>query len=86
MDADISVKKLYEKYGSRLTYGDIRHSKQNGRDCYDIYDQNGYLVCEDGENCQLISSGATTVTLKNETDVFFILSKEEMENAIPKAA
>ena len=78
---NLSVKELYDKYGNHLAFGSIEHTYEDGEEYYDLYDENGFLVCVDGQKCEVISINREEITLKNDNDKLFLLSREEFENA-----
>ena len=86
INACLSISSLYRIFGNHLSFCSIEHTYEDGQEYFDLYDQNGFLVCCDGEICQVVSSGVSEVTLKSSDDKFFILTKEEFDGAVSKAA
>ena len=91
----ISVKSLYEKYGTNLTFGKIERIPfgQDSDICeyYDLYDNNGNIVCIDGEKCSVVTM-ENNIMLTNEDEgnrdpeaefieSTFMLTREEYEIA-----
>ena len=79
MMKSISLEKLYNKYGSKLTYGEIHKTVDNGSEYYDLYYDNR-LVCMDGEECLIKYVSERVVNLVNENGekaIEFQLSYDE---------
>lgn len=72
----ISVKELFENFGSSLIHTDIVHMGEY----YDLYDKSGKVVCLDGEECNVLSVDDQNVVLENkcgeEPVIFKLLLKE----------
>lgn len=79
MMKSISLEKLYNKYGSKLTYGEIHKTVDNESEYYDLY-HNNRLVCMDGEECLIKHVSEEVVNIVNENgenDMEFQLSYDE---------
>lgn len=77
----ISVKALFDKYGTKLSNNNEILVKDG---YYDLIDENGILVCADGEECYIQDISNNTVTLLNfsgETDATFKLNLDEFKVA-----
>lgn len=77
----ISVKALFDKFGTILSNNNEIIAKD---DYYDLINEDGVLVCADGEECSVQSVAGNTVTLTNfsgEKDVTFTLDLAEFKIA-----
>jgi len=77
----ISVKTLYDLYGTNLKYCTIS-TKEKGY--YDLKTEEAGIVCMDGETCTILSEINNEIILVNEngeTPTTFRLTREELEVA-----
>lgn len=87
MHVCISIKKLFETFGSQITHGFIDHSCGEEGDCSHYYDlcrpDGREVLCMDGESCLVTSVSENSITLVNcdVTGNEFMLSKKEFECA-----
>lgn len=79
----ISIKLLYNEFGENLTFCKIKFTPkgEENEHCeyYDLQDNNGNILCMDGEECEILDS-SNNVVLKNlngEISTEFILSNKE---------
>lgn len=71
MMKSISLEKIYNKYGSELTYGKIHKTVDNESEYYDLY-YNNRLVCMDGEECLIKYVSEKVVNLVNKNGEKFM--------------
>lgn len=75
----LSVSALYNEFGENLEYCHIEHTPDGDNDYYDLH-SGSYLVCMDGEQCQIILQNEDIVELSNtdgEAEKTFRLTAQE---------
>ena len=83
MSCAISLKELYESGHEHLIYGGrIEHTTEDGKDFYDLYqDEDGLVLC-DGECINIINKFRTSVVVENsETGCTIWFSPQEFRIA-----
>ena len=80
----ISLESLYRNI-TNLNSGHIDFTEDNGCEYYDLYNDNGVLVCMDGEVCIIEDISEDVFTLSNNTGIqeeYFTLTVEEIGIAV----
>ena len=82
----ISVKTLYDEIGEQLTHGLIQKSGEEGKEYFDLYNNNqDVIACMDGEEVYIVYQDDKTVELLNkngEIDMNFKLTRQEYDIAV----
>ena len=83
----ISTKALYERFGVRLAYTEVKLTQENGIDYYALINKGHLLACMDGEPCvvSFINTRTNTVQFVNEdSKIPFTLTFDEVSVAVFK--